>query len=121
MFFTEGEKTSPALYLIREGKVSIRSSSHPNLQAVLGFSLGDKEVKIINRHGYFGNDTLQANEEGKFGVPIYTCVALEDVEVGVLDLDAIRSVAGAKGEKMAKPSNRMDDLEKVRGVSSFKQ
>lgn len=114
VFFTEGKSTTPALYLLREGRVSVRSAHHPNLESVLGFSLGDKEVKTIDRHGYFGNDTLGANKEGLFGVAMYTCVALEDVEAGVLDLRAIQSVASTKSEKVVKTCLCMEHLDMVR-------
>jgi len=113
VFFTEGQSAIPALYLIREGKVSIRSSNHPNLESVLGFNLGDKEVNTIDNHGFFGNDTLGANEHGRFGLAMYTCVALEDVAAGVLDLDAIRSVAPVK----VKTSISMENLDMVRYVT----
>ena len=119
MFVTEGQRSTPALYLIREGKVSIRSSNHPNLESILGFNLGDKEVKTIEQGGYFGNDTLGANEKGEFGLSLYTVVALEDVEVGVLDLDAIRSVVKAKDEKVGQIG--MEDLDMIRilGAGTF--
>jgi len=120
VFFTERERCNPALYLIRKGEVSIRSSNHPNLESILGFNLGDKDVKTIGSDGYFGNDTLGANEKGEFGTPLYTVVALEDVEAGVLDLDAIRSLAGhSKEEKHDKLG--MEDLDMIRilGAGTF--
>ncbi|KAL9180249.1 hypothetical protein ACHAXT_008219 [Thalassiosira profunda] len=118
VFFTEGQKCVPALYLVRKGKVSIKSSSHPNLKALLGFSLGEGEISMIEKGGYFGNDTLGNNEKGEFGMAQYTVTALEDIEVGVLDLAAIKSVAGQKheGEKIT-----MEDLEMIRilGAGTF--
>lgn len=118
VFFTEGTDCIPALYLVRKGEVSISSASHPNLKELLGFSLGDEEVKKVGHLGYFGNDTLGDNEKGEFGKAKYTCVALTDVEVGVLDLGAIKGVvlAKAKAEKI-----EMKDLEMVRiiGAGTF--
>ena len=108
----------PALYLVRSGEVSIKSSSHPNLDSLLGFKLGDGEVKRVGQLGYFGNDTLGDNEKGEFGKAKYTCVALTDVEVGVLHLTAIEAVvvARAKAEQIG-----MNDLQMIRiiGAGTF--
>lgn len=120
VFFTEGKHHTPCLYLIREGSVAIRSASHPNLESLLGFSLGSEEVNTISKHGYFGNDTLGDNEKGEFGMAKYTVIALEDVEVGVLDLSAIQHVLKAKDkEKLEKLG--MNDLDMVRilGAGTF--
>lgn len=118
VFFKEGTQCMPSLYLVRKGEVSIGSSSHPNLESILGFKLSDGEVKRVGNWGYFGNDTLGDNEKGEFGKAKYTCVALTDVEVGVLDLEAIKGVviAKAKAEKI-----EMKDLEMVRiiGAGTF--
>eukprot|EP00584_Thalassiosira_punctigera_P005060 CAMPEP_0172533546 /NCGR_PEP_ID=MMETSP1067-20121228/6205_1 /TAXON_ID=265564 ORGANISM="Thalassiosira punctigera, Strain Tpunct2005C2" /NCGR_SAMPLE_ID=MMETSP1067 /ASSEMBLY_ACC=CAM_ASM_000444 /LENGTH=839 /DNA_ID=CAMNT_0013318197 /DNA_START=162 /DNA_END=2681 /DNA_ORIENTATION=+ len=119
IFFVEGKRTNPALYLVRKGKLSIRSSNHPSLESILGFDLGAKDVKTIEKDGYFGNDTLGANEKGEFGLALYTVTALEDVEVGVLDLDAIRRLAQPKKAEMEKVG--IDDLDMVRilGAGTF--
>ena len=118
VFFKEGTQCMPSLYLVRKGEVSIGSSSHPNLESILGFKLSDGKVKRVGNWGYFGNDTLGDNEKGEFGKAKYTCVALTDVEVGVLDLEAIKGVviAKAKAEKI-----EMKDLEMVRiiGAGTF--
>jgi len=119
VFFTEGKQASPALYLIRKGKVSVRSAHHPNLESVLGFNLPAKESRTIDCHGYFGNDTLGANEQGSFGIPMYTCVALEDIEAGVLDMDAIRLVAPAKSQKKGGMSLEDLDLVRILGAGTF--
>lgn len=120
VFFMEGKRHTPALYLVREGKVSIRSSSHPNLESLLGFNLGSQELKHIGKDGYFGNDTLGDNEKGEYGMARYTVVAIEDVEVGVLDLDAIRTVSGYKKEAKHEKIG-MDDLDMIRilGAGTF--
>lgn len=117
VFFSEGKKCNPALYLVREGQVSIRSSSCPNLDSLLGFALGSAEVKSIGKDGYFGNDTLGDNEKGEFGIAKYTVVALEDIETGVLDLKAIKSVAVDVHELKI----GMDDLDMIRilGAGTF--
>jgi len=119
VFLTEGTRTQPALYLIRKGKVSIRSSNHPNLESVLGFDLGTKDSKAIGKDGYFGNDTLGANETGEFGLAVYTVTALEEVEAGVLDLHAIKRLAKTKKDKAKKTS--MEDLDMIRilGAGTF--
>jgi hypothetical protein len=117
VFFAEGERCTPTLYLVREGSVSIHSSKNLNLMQLLGFSLNNAEVKIIEKGGYFGNDTMGDNESGVFGIAQYTVTALTDVVVGVLDLNAIKSVVEAKPQvKMT-----MDDLQMVRilGAGTF--
>ena len=118
VFFTEGKKSTPALYLIREGTVTIRSANHPNLESLLGFSLGTEELKTIGKHGYFGNDTMGANEKGEFGLAQYTVIAAEDISAGVLDFDAIKSVV-AKSQEEVKLTT--DDLNMVRilGAGTF--
>mmetsp|Transcript_28198 Transcript_28198/g.60071 ORF Transcript_28198/g.60071 Transcript_28198/m.60071 type:complete len:842 (+) Transcript_28198:112-2637(+) len=120
VFFTEGKRCIPALYLIRQGKVSIRSSNHPSLETLLGFSLGQGDQKTIGGNGYFGNDTMGANEKGEFGLSQYTVIALEDVEAGVLDFDAIKSVVAAKDKKEGEKIT-MDDLDMIRilGAGTF--
>ena len=119
VFFTEGQRCIPSLYLIRKGEVTIRSSAHPQLEDLLGFSVGKGDVKVIGSNGYFGNDTLGNNETGQFGVAKYTVQAIEDVEVGVLDLDAIRSVVVARDK--AGDNIEMEDLVMVRilGAGTF--
>ena len=104
---------------MRKGVVTIRSSSVPKLEDLLGFNLGKGDVKTIGSNGYFGNDTLGNNEKGVFGVAQYTVVATEDVEVGVLDLDAIRSVVVARDS--AASSVKMEDLKMIRilGAGTF--
>jgi len=118
VFFKEGTRCMPSLYLVRKGEVSIGSSSHPNLEQILGFKLSQGEVKKVGHLGYFGNDTLGDNETGEFGKAKYTCIALTDVEVGVLDLNAIKRVvvSRSKEEKIG-----MDDLEMIRiiGAGTF--
>lgn len=118
VFFTEGKSCTPALYLVRKGEVSIMSFSHPNLESILGFKFSDGEVNRVGHLGYFGNDTLGDNETGEFGKAKYTCVALTDVEVGVLDLSAIKGVVVCrdKADKI-----EMKDLEMVRiiGAGTF--
>lgn len=120
VFFTEGQKCPPALYLIRKGKVAIRSSAHPNLESILGFKLGHGDVKTIGKDGYFGNDTMGANEKGEFGLAQYTVVALEEVRVGVLDFDSIKSVITAKDKKELEKIS-MEDLDMIRilGAGTF--
>ena len=74
----------------------------------------------VEAKGYFGNDTLGHNEKGEFGMAGYTVRAIEDVEVGVLDLDAIRSVVIRREEELSK-SITMENLDMVRilGAGTF--
>mmetsp|Transcript_10375 Transcript_10375/g.21429 ORF Transcript_10375/g.21429 Transcript_10375/m.21429 type:complete len:837 (+) Transcript_10375:96-2606(+) len=119
VFFTEGQRCIPALYLMRSGQVTIRSSTVPKLEDLLGFSVGTGDVKTIGYNGYFGNDTLGNNDKGEFGVARYTVVATDDVEAGVLDLDAIRSVVVTSDS--AKSKIKMEDLDMIRilGAGTF--
>mmetsp|Transcript_12553 Transcript_12553/g.19339 ORF Transcript_12553/g.19339 Transcript_12553/m.19339 type:complete len:835 (+) Transcript_12553:129-2633(+) len=118
VFFKEGTRCMPSLYLVRKGEVSIGSSSYPNLENILGFKLSEGEVKRVGHLGYFGNDTLGDNETGEFGKAKYTCIALTDVEVGVLDLNAIKGVVIARSEE---EKMGLKDLEMVRiiGAGTF--
>jgi hypothetical protein len=74
---------------------------------------------MVEEKGYFGNDTLGNNEKGLFGIAEYTVRAIEDVELGVLDLDAIRSVVVTRDQ--LKESITMKDLDMVRilGAGTF--
>lgn len=119
VFFNEGQRCIPALYLVRTGKVAIRSSKHPNLESILGFKLGDGDVKTIDSNGYFGNDTMGANEKGDFGTATYSVIALEEVRVGVLDFNAIRSAVAKKEAEVEKIG--MDDIDMIRilGAGTF--
>mmetsp|Transcript_24505 Transcript_24505/g.38480 ORF Transcript_24505/g.38480 Transcript_24505/m.38480 type:complete len:818 (+) Transcript_24505:156-2609(+) len=118
VFFREGTFCMPSLYLVRQGEVSIGSSSYPNLENILGFKLSEGEVKRVGNMGYFGNDTLGDNEKGEFGKAKYTCIALTDVEVGVLDLNAIKRVVVSRSEE---EKIGMEDLELIRiiGAGTF--
>ncbi len=118
MFFTEGSRCTPSLFLIRKGKVSIISAKYENLDELLGLKLSSKgKTKVIEEMGYFGNDTMGANETGELGVAQYTVVALEDVEVGLLDFDAIKAIFAAEKESKI----QTDDLNMVRilGAGTF--
>lgn len=77
-------------------------------------------VCSVEEKGYFGNDTLGNNEKGEFGMAGYTVRAIEDVEVGVLDLDAIRSVVIRREEALSK-SITMENLDMIRilGAGTF--
>ncbi len=118
VFFREGTFCMPSLYLVRKGEVSIGSSSYPNLENILGFKLSEGEVKRVGDMGYFGNDTLGDNEKGEFGKAKYTCIALTDVEVGVLDLNAIKRVVVSRSEE---EKIGMEDLDLIRiiGAGTF--
>ncbi|KAL7485761.1 hypothetical protein ACHAW6_011359 [Cyclotella cf. meneghiniana] len=119
VFFIEGQKCNPALYLVRSGRLEIRSSKMAELENLLGFTVTKGDVHVVEEKGYFGNDTLGNNEKGLFGVAEYTVRAIEDVELGVLDLDAIRSVVVMRDQ--LKESITMKDLDMVRilGAGTF--
>ncbi len=117
VFFKEGKRCLPALYLIREGRVSIHTSKNLNLAQLLGFNLSKAEDRVIEKYGHFGNDTIGDIESGEIGIAEYTVTALEDVVVGVLDMIAIKKVIAAKsGVKIT-----MEDITMVRilGAGTF--
>ena len=84
---------------------------------LLGFNLSKADDRIIEKNGYFGNDTMGDNESGEFGIAQYTVTALEDVVVGVLDMITIKKVMAVKSEVEI----TMDDLTMVRilGAGTF--
>jgi hypothetical protein len=110
----------PALYLVRSGKLELRSSKMSAVENLLGIELTKGDAHVVEAKGFFGNDTLGNNEKGEFGMARYTVRALEDVEVGVLDLDAIRSVVVRREEELSK-SITMENLDMIRilGAGTF--
>jgi CRP-like cAMP-binding protein len=110
----------PALYLVRSGKLELRSSKMSQVENLLGIELTKGDVHVVEAEGFFGNDTLGDNEKGEFGMACYTVRAIEDVEVGVLDLDAIRSVVVRREQELSK-SITMKDIEMIRilGAGTF--
>ena len=105
---------------MRSGKLELRSSKMSQVENLLGIELTKGDVHIVESKGYFGNDTLGHNEQGTFGMAGYTVRAIEDVEVGILDLDAIRSVVVRREEELSK-SITMQDLDMIRilGAGTF--
>lgn len=121
IFFTEGKRCTPALYLMREGEVSISSSNDREtafISNLLGFNVTSDEIKKLGNNAYFGNDTLGDNEKGEVGLAKYTVRALDEVVAGVLDQNAIRSVVAAR--EVSTNISR-DDLTMVRilGAGTF--
>jgi len=119
VFFTEGNQCNPALYLVREGKVSIQSSNIHEVENLLGFSVGTAEIKTIGLNGYFGNDTLGDKENGEVGMAKYTVEALEEVTVGVLDAKALHSVVVARKSMPKKITNNDLTMIRILGAGTF--
>ena len=117
VFLEEGNLCFAAVYFVREGSVQIHSSKNLDLNEMLGFSLSKKADKIIERHGYFGNDMMMEGKSDDFFTAQYTVTALEDVVMGVLDLARIQSVIEAR--KQVKIT--MTDLKLIRilGAGTF--
>jgi len=90
------------------------------VEDLLGIDMVKGDVHVVEARGYFGNDSLGNNEKGEFGIAGYTVHATEDVELGVLDLDTIRSVVARREELLSK-SISMKDLEMIRilGAGTF--
>lgn len=106
VFFTEGKQTHGTLYIVRSGKVSLRSK--------------DGKMKMISEAGYFGEDNLlktdyYGNIEAKA-----TATALEECTLGVLTIKNIRSVIG-RDRKKKDLQIPFDELEKHRilGAGTF--
>lgn len=90
------------------------------VENLLGIELTKGDVHIVESKGYFGNDTLGNNEKGEFGVARYTVRALEDVEVGILDLNAIRSVVVRRDAELSKSITLKDlDMIRILGAGTF--
>lgn len=94
----KGSQTQAALYLVRKGKVQLKGDS------------GGK--RIIERGGYFGEDTLTVDRDKFYGKgnPVLTATygveALEDCTVGILSLKDARSVIDTTSlgkKKLASP------------------
>lgn len=118
-FFKEGSVIryeDLALYIVRDGKVSVSSS------------IGT--VNQITQGGYFGDDNLRSSRDATV-VADATAVAEENCTVGILTLHAVNSVLGL-GRRLATSSaknvaNKLDksvkmsDLKKHRilGVGTF--
>ena len=120
-FFIEGKKTTPSLFLLRSGSVSV-TSSKVGLGGFdwLGFALGLGETKMITRAGYFGNDTLSPDKKG-LSVAKYTATAESDCIVGILRMDVFNFVLGKK--ETSKGEISLYDIQKHRvlGAGTFGQ
>jgi CRP-like cAMP-binding protein len=77
----EGEETKAALYLVREGKVHIKS---------------DTVDLVVDRGGYFGHEMLVGGNEERVNAP-YTVRAALDCICGVLTLVECQSVFEVEG------------------------
>lgn len=93
IFFVEGIRTTPALFFVRSGKVSVSSSKLGLGFEWLGFALGIEETKPISEGGYFGNDLIDPNEDD-LALPKYTATAETDCIVGVLTWDSFKFAFG---------------------------
>jgi cAMP-dependent protein kinase regulator len=106
VFFAGGKQTHGTLYVVRSGKVSVRSS--------------DGQMKVVSEGGFFGEDDLlktdyYGNIEAKS-----TATALEECTLGVLTIKNIRSVIG-RDRKKKDMQIPFDKLEKHRilGAGTF--
>jgi cAMP-dependent protein kinase regulator len=82
LIMLEGEETKAALYLVREGRVHIKS---------------DTVDHVVERGGYFGHEMLVAGNAERVNAP-YTVRAALDCVCGVLTLVDCQSVFEVKGD-----------------------
>ena len=115
IIYTEDKETSPGIYILRSGKVEIKSSV-PKI-----------EDKTITQGGYFGVVDTLLPSVGKGKTVLATATVLEDCELGFIskddivhlihDLDRLNSQIFLPGKSVLK----LDDLKKHRilGVGTF--
>ena len=85
VFFTEGKQTHGTLYIVRSGKVSVRSN--------------DGQIQMISTGGFFGEvHLLKTDYHGNIEAKA-TATALEECTLGVLTIKDIRSVIGRDRKK----------------------
>lgn len=119
----EGTYVHPALFLVRSGKISVKSKLQKIAQGVAGafghtIDGGSGEA-YISSGGYFGADMLHnVDEQGELSFSKYTIKAEEKCVVGVLTLKTIWSVVGGR---VTEGELKVDELTKHRllGAGTF--
>lgn len=111
-FFYEGRYETPALYFVRGGKISVRSSVVEAMESLAGIFGHKKEgsgLTVVTKGGFFGADMLNAPGGAETSLSRFSFKVEEDCEVGVLTMREIWSVVTGrpKAEKIA-----FGDLEK---------
>jgi hypothetical protein len=107
----EGAPTSPALYIIREGSIEVKSSDGT-------FN------NVIDEGGYFGEDMLKADLEGMTENPetkaMYTVTVLsKEALLGVLTLERCRTVIDTTMLGQGKNTNFTSIVEKDIPIGSL--
>lgn len=98
VFMKEGGVTVPALYVVRSGQVTVRSSIQKftkGIAAAIGYTVDDTGETIITAGGHFGADTLREREVSK-AMSKYTITADEDCVIGVLTQETLWSVISGR-------------------------
>lgn len=122
VFMAEGRRSPNTLFLIRSGKVSVRSSQYgPGVETLVGI-FGHKTVgeeTTISGGGYFGLDTLKTPDEGKPDAARYTITSEEECTVGLLRMGDIWPIimSGAPGGE-AIPLNELE-MHRILGAGTF--
>lgn len=118
VFFKQGYRPTNALYLMRSGKVSVRSSALgadlETLVGIFGFTV-EGETTTVSEGGYFGADSLYSPGEAKPSP--YTITAEEDCTIGVLTMEDILSILLSR-EKEPVPLNELE-MYRILGAGTF--
>jgi CRP-like cAMP-binding protein len=121
VFFTEGCAADSCLFLIRSGKVSVRSSllgsEIEGLVGLFGFKT-EGEKSYISEGGFFGADTIKTPGEGKTGPAKYTVTVEDECVVGVLTMKDIWATLMHAPEGKVIPFNQLE-MYRILGAGTF--
>jgi hypothetical protein len=98
VFMKEGGVTVPALYIVRSGQVTLKSSIQKltkGMAAVIGYKIDDTGEATVTAGGHFGSDTLRQREVEKV-LSKYTITADEDCVIGILTQETLWSVISGR-------------------------
>jgi hypothetical protein len=121
VFFREGRTANNSLFLIRSGKVSVKSSllggGIEKLVGLFGY-LTVGEQTFISEGGYFGADTIKTTGEGKTGPAQYTVTCEDECTVGVLTMKDICAIIGRIPEGKVIPFDQLK-MHRILGAGTF--
>lgn len=112
VIFQEGKETPSSLYIVREGQVKLTCNKSSDK--------ADYDNKVIQRGGFFGEDTLM--RDAKYGASSeaisqarYTATIMEDCTLGVLTLAECRTIfdttrIGRDASSMKRTSIKPQDI-----------
>mmetsp|Transcript_18998 Transcript_18998/g.26817 ORF Transcript_18998/g.26817 Transcript_18998/m.26817 type:complete len:734 (+) Transcript_18998:149-2350(+) len=109
----EGKRCPATLYLVRKGRIELKSSRFPEY------------CRILTKDGFFGEDQLLADNRGDTGKPIvkckYTIEVLEDSQLGLLQLQQARDVIDTTRIGTDRPRKSSMVGTKAKHVKEFKR